>query len=1075
LSGATDQEGARIGRYEIVRSLGRGGSGDVYLANQTENIRVQVALKVLRAAALDERAIARFEAECDALMRMDHVGIARVLDAGFSDEGRPFVAIEYVDGHALGDFLAAGTMPVEERLKLFVRICAAVQHAHIKGVVHRDLKPSNVLIAESDVRPMLIDFGISRATDRSPDLDPLFTQHAEVLGTPSYMSPEQTLGGSADVDVRSDVYALGALLYEMLTGAPPLAPETLADLSIEQTLCNIREKDATRPSRVDPAIASDLDAITLKALAKEPERRYQSVADLAEDIERFLANKPVDATPPTASYRLGKFVRRNRAMVAGTAIAIVSLLAGTAISIGQAARAKEAEREVTQKAEEVVAEKQVSEEERQLSEAINQFLVEDLLGQDLRRNKSPNVTLRELVDGAADKTEERFVGQPLVARDVEEAIGDVYRALTEYEKAHERYARSRELNDQLRERSDYFASAEQIIRKLALVRSKQGRMEDARAYWREWDALIEGEDIGTTVKLEARNLQLQLLDEDKRLEPAKKLLADFVSHLGENHSQTAIVRYNYAENLLTSGNAEAAIPLLERHVELLRESRSVALVDVMAKLGRAYAETGKLEPSDAIFDEMQSLMDEVLTPEHENWTGAQVMRADAYSDTGRHHLAGPIFKELFETGLSMDGPMPLNRIVAGFEYGMFLSPKPEEAIKVMRQVVACYEDLGEGHGLPAVEALFAIAVLETRLGHIEEALVLFKDVLSRRIELQGESHPRVMSLRSNIAIAEQKLERYDAMLLQIKAIVEAPAPENPRFRKDAKMAVRTAMQLVVNFLPGKFDASIDVYLKAINQGLMEEEAWQGLGLVLFKRYIAKREIDDLRYAVVSNLMGRTKLNADGIAMITHWVGEDPLAKGLEVPRILAGQESEWRYQAATPVTSEWRMPSFDASSWPIGRGKMGFGESDLDTTFEPGPVASACFRLELQLDKQYDQPLHATIAHDDGGIVFVDGVEVYRGNIGPGAPDRDRPSQAIESIEGTPHGFLIDPSHFGEGGGVITIQVHQTRQVVHGNEDDLWLRFALNEPAPTLDEVLKRLPQDRLKAFFGDLLPIGDE
>ncbi|MCB1095682.1 MAG: protein kinase [Verrucomicrobiae bacterium] len=368
--------GELVGRYAIVRALGAGGAGDVYLAEQAGEVTVRVAIKVLRASALSDRLVARFEAERDATMRMDHPGIAKVLDAGFLSDGRPFVAMEYVAGDPLNTFFEKRCLPVRDQLELFIRICAAVQHAHVKGVLHRDLKPTNILVTQVDQEyvPKLIDFGISRSLDRSSELDALFTQQAEILGTPAYMSPEQTRGGNADIDVRSDVYALGVLLYELLTGAPPLLPETLAKMSIDETLTEIRETDAARPSSRKPGIDTDLDAVTLKALAKEPERRYQSTGALAEDIERFLNSEPVTATPPTASYRLRKFVRRNRTSVAAAGAVLTAILLGSAVSLYQAHQARQSRDAAT-------ASEKLATDRLAASEDLIQFMVVDLYNQ----------------------------------------------------------------------------------------------------------------------------------------------------------------------------------------------------------------------------------------------------------------------------------------------------------------------------------------------------------------------------------------------------------------------------------------------------------------------------------------------------------------------------------------------------------------------------------------------------------------------------------------------------------------------------------------------------------------------
>ena len=340
------KEGARVGRYRIVSFLASGGSGEIYLAEQQGDVALKVAVKIMRAAAESDRMVARFEAEREALMRMDHPGIAKVLDAGFLDDGRPYVSMEWVPGKNLDAYLDSegARLTLDDRLSLFREICIAVQHAHQKGIVHRDLKPANILVSETDgiPRPKLIDFGIARALDRPESLEGAFTRHAEIVGTPVYMSPEQTLGGSADIDVRTDVYALGLVLYEILTGSPPIRPEDFESMSLDAVLQAIRDRQSPAPSAMTAGIDGDLDAITLKALAKEPSRRYQSALALAEDLERHANHEPVIATPPTTVYRLTKFVRRNRIGVTAATAVLASFVVGGIVSLYQANRARNA-------------------------------------------------------------------------------------------------------------------------------------------------------------------------------------------------------------------------------------------------------------------------------------------------------------------------------------------------------------------------------------------------------------------------------------------------------------------------------------------------------------------------------------------------------------------------------------------------------------------------------------------------------------------------------------------------------------------------------------------------------------
>ncbi len=336
--------GACIGRYRLLQRMGEGGHGVVYRAEQLEPVRREVALKVIRLGMDTENVIARFELERRALAMMDHPNIARVLDAGTTSTGRPFFVMELVDGEKITDFCESAGLALRARLGLFVQACQAIQHAHQKGVIHRDIKPSNVLVREHDGVPVpkVIDFGIAKATAGGEDGKATMTQRGQFLGTPAYMSPEQA-GGGGDVDTRSDIYGLGALLYELVGGRPPFDPQRLTDAGPEATRRILHEEDPPPPSaNSGKAKAGDLDWIVMKAMAKERQRRYETANGLAEDVRRYLNDEPVKARPPSRSYRWGKLVRRNKGTVLATGIAIAGLLGGLGVSTGLYFREKEA-------------------------------------------------------------------------------------------------------------------------------------------------------------------------------------------------------------------------------------------------------------------------------------------------------------------------------------------------------------------------------------------------------------------------------------------------------------------------------------------------------------------------------------------------------------------------------------------------------------------------------------------------------------------------------------------------------------------------------------------------------------
>lgn len=356
-----------VGRYKLLEQIGEGGMGTVWVAEQTVPVRRKVALKLIRAGMDSKSILSRFEAERQALAVLDHPNIAKVLDGGTLENGRPFFVMEYVKGVPITEYCDSAKLKVDERLSLFVQVCSAVQHAHQKGIIHRDLKPSNILVAPYDdhLVPKIIDFGLAKAMYQSLTERTLHTAHETVLGTPLYMSPEQAQLNNLDVDTRSDIYSLGVLLYELLTGTTPLEQKRFKEAAWDEIKRIIREEDPPRPSvrlsstQTLPSLAAcrqseplaltkqvrgELDWIVMKALEKDRNRRYQTANGFAADVQRFLGGEPVQAVPPSTGYRFRKFLRRHRGIVTATVAVALVLVLGTAISTWQAVRAIRAEK-----------------------------------------------------------------------------------------------------------------------------------------------------------------------------------------------------------------------------------------------------------------------------------------------------------------------------------------------------------------------------------------------------------------------------------------------------------------------------------------------------------------------------------------------------------------------------------------------------------------------------------------------------------------------------------------------------------------------------------------------------------
>jgi serine/threonine protein kinase/dienelactone hydrolase len=366
----TEKPGDRIGRYKLLQQIGEGGCGVVYMAEQEEPVRRRVALKVIKLGMDTKQVIARFEAERQALAIMDHPNIAKVFDAGATEIGRPYFVMELVRGVRITEYCDQNCLSTDERLKLFVQVCHAVHHAHQKGVIHRDIKPSNILVMVADDVPVpkIIDFGIAKAFGERLTDKTVFTRFEQFIGTPAYMSPEQAGSSGLDVDTRSDIYALGVLLYELLTGRPPFEPKELAQAGLDEIIRRIREeeppKPSTRLSRLEQqeqtttaqrrateapklirSLRGDLDWIVMKCLEKNRTRRYETANELAHDIRCHLSHQPVSAAAPTLRYRTLKYVRRHQRVLATAAGFALLLVVGTTLSLWQARRAGRAETE----------------------------------------------------------------------------------------------------------------------------------------------------------------------------------------------------------------------------------------------------------------------------------------------------------------------------------------------------------------------------------------------------------------------------------------------------------------------------------------------------------------------------------------------------------------------------------------------------------------------------------------------------------------------------------------------------------------------------------------------------------
>ena len=527
----------RVGPYRVIEVLGRGGMGVVYRAVQETPIRREVALKLIAPGMDNERVLGRFDSERQALAWMDHPGIAHVLDAGTAD-GRPFFVMELVRGEPITDFCVRQGLTVERRLDLFLAVCAAVQHAHQKGVIHRDLKPSNILVTRQDGVPVpkVIDFGIAKAVGDGAAA--AGTSDGLFVGTPDYMSPEQATG--APIDTRSDVYSLGVLLYELLTGARPYR---FREVSLPEILRIFTHEAPARPSTVTgtaPAqkrLRGDLDNIVLKALEKKPPARYASVEQLADDLRRHLDGRPVRARPPTRRYRAGKFVRRHRFGVAAAAVLVVLMAGFAVISAVQSAR-------VARERDRALLAEQRARTEAATAERVSQFMVELFRLSDPSEARGNAVTAREILDKGAARLAE-LNDQPEVQATLTDSVGRVYQSLGLY------------------------GAARTLLEKALDTRRRVYGSEHPRV----------AESLDTLARL------VREMGDPVAAEPFyREALAMNRKLLGEEHPTVALNLNNLANLLKVKGNMAEAEALLRRALEIRRKALGPEHPDVAESL-----------------------------------------------------------------------------------------------------------------------------------------------------------------------------------------------------------------------------------------------------------------------------------------------------------------------------------------------------------------------------------------------------------------------------------------------------------------------------------------------------------
>ena len=675
-------EGAVLGRYRLIEKIGEGGMGEVWLADQREPVRRRVALKLILAGMNTREVMARFESERQALALMEHPAIARVLDAGATEQGMPFFVMEYVAGVRITAYCDNHRLSTRQRLQLFVHVCEGVQHAHQKAIIHRDLKPSNILVTEVDGRPVpkIIDFGVAKALEQKLTADTLYTRIGTLVGTPEYMSPEQATFSDEGIDTRSDIYSLGIIFYELLAGAPPLQ---LRKTSLDQFLKKLREDDVPRPStrirtqgaatsteaarkrRTVPAtlvrqIRGELDAIALKALEKDRSRRYASASDFAADIGRYLTNQPVMAVAPSFAYRARKFARRYRVgLITASAFALV-LIVATAVSIVQSIRARR---------------------QAAVAEAVNDFLQNDLLSQASAEAQvergvkpDPNITVRTVLDRAAQRVNGKFATQPEVEVALRNTMGSAYIDLGLYPEARKQLERALELGPRtLGTDNPATLTAEHD---LGLVAGEQGRYGEAEALDRQaldgqrrvlgpksLNTLRAMSNLATAYMKEgkfadAEKLYLQTLAIEKEvLGPDNPDRVRSMNDLADIYMDEE--KYPQAETLLSEALA------IDERVQGLDHPDTLV---TMLNLGNAELYQGKTGQSEKLHTQALEIAKRVLGPAHPRTLTTMVALGNDYMEEGKYNAAEALDLQALEIAKRVQGPEDV--VTATIKYNM---------------------------------------------------------------------------------------------------------------------------------------------------------------------------------------------------------------------------------------------------------------------------------------------------------------------------------------------------------------------------------------------------------------------
>lgn len=785
--------GTRIGLYKLVQLLGEGGMGTVFLAEQSEPVQRQVALKIVKAGLDTAQVLARFELERQALALMDHPNIAKVFDAGTTPEGRPYFVMELIQGIPITRYCDQEHLPPRERLALFIPVCEAVQHAHQKGIIHRDLKPSNILIGVYDGKPVpkVIDFGVAKATAPNPAETSLFTEAGQIVGTLEYMAPEQAEPNNFDIDTRADIYSLGAILYELLAGSPPFTAKQLRGAAFGEMLRMIREVEPPKPStklsssvdlpniaamrklepkRLTKLIHGDLDWIAMKCLEKDRGRRYETANALASELRRFLADEPVLAGPPGAGYRFKKFLQRNRGPVLAASVVVLALIGGIVGTSWGFLRAERARQDAV--ANEIKA-RAAADQERQANELAQKRLSQIVKANEVLasvfRDLDPNseemggptlrLQLRERLDQAARMLDGEAVGDPLTVARMQDLLGGALHQLGSFDKAVVVLEKARQTQEAALSSDD--PDLLTTLHDLASAYRYAGRTGEAiqlfEAVRDRKEQRLGRDDVSTLNTIDSLALAYRAAGRTAEALPLfERVRNGYTAKLGPDHAETLTVLDNLASTYETAGRTGEAIQLLE-HV---RERKSATLgadhpstLITLNNLANACSAAGRLADAIPLLEQVREKSVAKLGPDHLYTMISVSNLADVYQRAGRLGEAIQLFEQLRAREIKILAPdhprllITLNNLATA--YGD--AGRTTEATAMLEEA---RQRILKVHGADHPTTLAVVNNLATmyrNAGRTAEAVQLLEQVRDQKTKRLGPDHPSTLRTLHNLA------------------------------------------------------------------------------------------------------------------------------------------------------------------------------------------------------------------------------------------------------------------------------------------------------------------------------------